>query len=184
MTTPEPLYQDLNPEQHAELHVIDEARIARQERRTEALTLRAAGFTYSEIAQKLGVSHHTAYKDVEIAVRESMRETAQEMAAKQQALILKMISVNWQGFLEGDPVATKHVHQAMEHQAKLFGLHAPARVRVAVTDEDFSVTMARMMVEIGLRPPPELAAALPAAEQPVDPPEEPVDAKTVDDWVN
>jgi hypothetical protein len=166
------------------LEALNDDRVRRQERRNEVLTLRAAGFTWRHISERTGVTVTTVQRDYEIAVRDSVRDTAQELAARQQAIITKTIHVNWAGFLQGEPAATKHVYQALERQARLFGLDAPARVRVAVTDEDFSVTMARMMVEIGLRPPPELAAALPAAEKPADLPEEPVDAETVDDWVN
>lgn len=108
------------------------------ERRYKALTLRNGGATYKQIADRTGVSMQMARKDVQAALREFVRAPAEEMIAQQRAILHDLRRAHYPRALSGDPDSTKAVMACLEHEAKLFGLHAPARVNLGITDTEFA----------------------------------------------
>lgn len=130
------------------------------ERRMRALTLRNAGATYQRIADQLGVTIPTARKDVRLALREVISETAEDMLARQRSVLMDIQRSNYAAALQGDREAQTMVIRCLEHEAKLFGLYAPARVAVGVSDTEFAEQAADLITSLGLEPPKELARAV------------------------
>ena len=140
----------------ASAHVAeDEIRIERQLR---ALTLRNAGATYRQIAEKTGVSTATARKDVSSALRDVVSETAEDLIARQRAILLDLTRANYAAAASGDIDAARLLIAVMEREARLFGLDAPTRVSVGVSDVEFAERTASLIQSLGLQPPKELAA--------------------------
>lgn len=142
------------------------------ERRMRALTMRNAGATYAKIAEQLGVSTLTVRKDVRLALREVIAETAEDMVARQRAVLLDMTRANYPAALQGDLGAQNAIVRCLEHEAKLFGLYAPTRVAVGVSDTEFASQAAELITALGLEPPAELARVLPGPEV--------IDAETIE----
>jgi hypothetical protein len=130
------------------------------ERRMRALTLRNAGATYQRIADQLGVTVPTARKDVRLALREVINETAEDMLARQRSVLMDIQRSNYAAALQGDREAQTMVIRCLEHEAKLFGLYAPTRVAVGVSDTEFAEQAADLISSLGLEPPQELARAV------------------------
>lgn len=144
---------------------IAEMEIAAAERRVAAIRLRNAGASVAQVADKLGISRQQAQDDIATGLREILRSPAENLIANQQAIVRDVIRAMYAGMAAGDPKASAQVMKALEHQSKLFGLFAPVRVAVTLSDEDFAATAARLMREIGegQAGPPVLEAA-PASE--------------------
>ena len=140
---------------NADLLAEDEIRIERQLR---ALTLRNAGATYRQIAEKTGVSTATARKDVSSALRDVVSETAEDLIARQRAILLDLTRANYAAAASGDIDAARLLIAVMEREARLFGLDAPTRVNVGVSDVEFAERTASLIQSLGLQPPKELAA--------------------------
>lgn len=129
------------------------------ERRMRALTMRNAGATYAKIAEQFGVSTLTVRKDVRLALREVISETAEDMVARQRGILLDMTRANYPAALQGDLGAQSAIVKCLEHEAKLFGLYAPTRVSVGVSDTEFAAQAAELIAALGLEPPRELITA-------------------------
>lgn len=129
------------------------------ERRMRALTMRNAGATYAKIAEQLGVSTVIVRKDVRLALREVVSETAEDMVARQRAILLDVTRANYPAALQGDLGAQSAIVKCLEHEAKLFGLYAPTKVAVGVSDTEFASQAAELISALGLEPPRELIAA-------------------------
>ena len=121
-----------------------------------ALTMRNAGATYAKIAEQFGVSTLTVRKDVRLALREVISETAEDMVARQRGILLDMTRANYPAALSGDLGAQSAIVKCLEHEAKLFGLYAPTRVNVGVSDTEFAAQAAELIAALGLEPPREL----------------------------
>lgn len=126
------------------------------ERRMRALTMRNAGATYAKIAEQFGVTTVTIRKDVRLALREVVSETAEDMVSRQRAILLDMTRANYPAALQGDLGAQSAIVKCLEHEAKLFGLYAPTRVAVGVSDTEFASQAAELIEALGLEPPREL----------------------------
>lgn len=126
------------------------------ERRIRALTLRNAGATYQRIASQLNISIPTARKDVRYALREVINETSEDMLARQRSVLLDIQRINYPAALRGDRDAQNMIIKALEHEARLFGLYAPTRVAVGVSDTEFAEQAAELIESLGLQPPTEL----------------------------
>lgn len=124
-----------------------------------ALTMRNAGATYAKIAEQFGVTTVTIRKDVRLALREVVSETAEDMVSRQRAILLDMTRANYPAALQGDLGAQSAIVKCLEHEAKLFGLYAPTRVAVGVSDTEFASQAAELIAALGLEPPRELVRA-------------------------
>ncbi len=154
-------YDPFDPEDHD----FDPKVIAAQhraERRVTAIRMRHVGATYQAIAEQLGVSVPTAVRDVQAGLKEIMKEPAEEMIANQRVAIRDMRKALYVAMLGGDKDAISSMLKALDHEAKLFGLYAPARVNVGVNDEEFALTAVKLMREIGITPPAQLQAKVTA----------------------
>jgi hypothetical protein len=129
----------------------------RIERQVRALTLRNAGATFRQIADKTGVSPTQARKDVEVALREVVAESAESMIARQRAVLHDIVRANYAAAASGDIDAARVILSTLEREAKLFGLDAPTRVSVGVSDVEFAERTASLIESLGLSPPRELA---------------------------
>jgi hypothetical protein len=139
------------------------------ERRMRALTLRNAGLTYAKIGDQQGTNAAAARNDVRMALREVINETAEDMLARQRSVLADLQRAHYPAALQGDRDATSAVLRCLEHEAKLFGLYAPARVSVGVTDTEFATQAVELITALGLQPMPELTRALtPAIEAELD----------------
>jgi hypothetical protein len=143
------------------------------ERRIRSLTLRNAGATYNQIAEKTGVSLPTARKDVAAALREIVAETAEDMIARQRAVLFDIQRANYAAAASGDIDAARIILATLEREARLFGLDAPTRVNVGVSDVEFAEKTALLITSLGLTPPKAILAALGEREV--------VDAELLDD---
>lgn len=130
------------------------------ERRIRSLTLRNAGATYNQIAEKTGVSLPTARKDVAAALREIVAETAEDMIARQRAVLFDIQRANYAAAASGDIDAARIILSTLEREARLFGLDAPTRVNVGVSDVEFAEKTALLITSLGLTPPKAILAAL------------------------
>lgn len=129
------------------------------ERRMRALTLRNAGMTYQAIADKLGVSSGLVRRDIRMALREVVSETAEDMLARQRGILFDLQRQAYPAALNGDRDAQAMILKTLDHEAKLFGLYAPTRVAVGVSDTEFAEQAAELISSLGLEPPKELRRA-------------------------
>jgi hypothetical protein len=127
------------------------------ERRMRALTLRNAGATFRQIGEKTGVSAVVARRDVSLALREVIAESAEDMIARQRSILFDIQRANYSAAASGDIDAAKVILSTLEREARLFGLDAPTRVNVGVSDVEFAEKTASLIQSLGLQPPRELA---------------------------
>lgn len=171
------------------------AEARRMQRRERAIRLRLAGATYEQIAQQLGVSPDTVARDITAGLRDTLRDGAEQMLAEQKAMTGALKERLFAAGMQGDQDAIDRLIKLMRHEAQLFGLNAPARVRVeAQVTEDPGQLAAKLMLKHGLTPPAALDPGARAVDGPplttgpaVDAgvPPEVIDADTEpdDDWV-
>lgn len=134
----------------------DQEEIKRAERRAASIRMRNAGASLGDISKKMGVSYRTTQRDIEQGLKELLREPAEEMIANQRAILRDMRRALYVSMMGGDKDAISSMMKTLDHEARLFGLYAPARVNVGVSDEEFALTAAKLMSEIGVTPPPKL----------------------------
>lgn len=148
-----------------------ELEISRSEQAVAAIRMRNAGASIVQVSEKLGVTVREASDLVAMGLRAILREPAENLIANQQAIVRDVVRAMYAPMAAGDPQASRQIIMALDHQAKLFGLYAPTRVHVGITDEDFALTATRLMKSIGVTPPQQAIEASPV-----------IDAET-DDWV-
>jgi hypothetical protein len=103
-------------------------------RRQKALDLRIAGASYRQIGQQLGVSHVTAYHDVDAALEELaalQRGKAEKLREIELDRCEKMTLGLWPKVRQGDEKAVRALVSVMDRRAKLLGLDQPSRVEHA-----------------------------------------------------
>ena len=128
----------------------------RNERAAKALTMRNAGATYTRIAEQLNISEQMARNDVSRAIKEWVKVPAGEMVNRQRAILLDITRVEMPAAL--DPSSPRHyeaqskILQVLEHEAKLFGLYAPAKVSLGITEQEFAAQAAELLKITGPGP--------------------------------
>lgn len=132
------------------------AELAVDERRGKVLKLRNGGMSFQRIADELGMTVGQVTSDIKRGLRSVMREQAAEIAANQIVITRNLVAALYPNALRGDVSSVRAITDLLGHQARVLGLYAPARVDVAVSDEDFAATTAKMLREIGIAPPKEL----------------------------
>jgi len=135
------------------------------DRRVKALTLRNAGATYARIAVELGITETVAKSDVKAAIKEVVQLPVDQMVDRQRAVLLDLTRVNYHAALSGDREAATVILRCLEHEAKLYGLYAPARVSVGISESEFGRQAAELLRKVGSEPLRELAG-LPATPGP------------------
>jgi len=157
-------------------------------RAQRCLEMKLEGHTWMVVADALGYADESGARK---ATERLLDRTGSELASEYRSLELGRLdalhAAYWTAAVSGDAKAAEIVLKVTAQRVKLLGLAVPEKVIVAQanvgSDEDFSTTMVRMMLEIGVQPPPELAATLPAGEIPARLLDEPADTQ-IDDWVN
>ena len=144
----------------------------------KALTMRNAGATFPRIADQLGVSERQARNDVRKAIAEVVQLPVDQMVERQRAILLDITRVNYPAAMSGDRDAQAVLLRVLEHEAKLYGLYAPARVNVGISESEFAAQAAELLAALGTEPLRELAGE-PLDVEVLDPTEDPPS-----DWSN
>jgi hypothetical protein len=113
------------------------------DRREKAVSLRAAGFSFSKIGKALGVSKQAAYKMVMKEVRASRLETAEKATELRHVAHLRIETVInrlWLKAMPNDPKEPLDL-QAIDRMIRLFVFHArlmgyeePQRLQVDINE--------------------------------------------------
>jgi hypothetical protein len=108
-----------------------ERRLSAHDRRLEVLRLRKAGKDFREIAAEVGYAGPSgAYQAFETAMRETLREPADQVRALELERLDAMLRAVWPSALEGEVRSIDTVLRLMDRRARYLGLDAPARVDV------------------------------------------------------
>lgn len=134
------------------------------ERRMKALTMRNAGATFARIAEQLGVSEPQVRKDIRIAIRDIVQIPVDQMVDRQRSILLDITRVNYPAAMSGDREAQAMLLRVLEHEAKLYGLYAPTRVNVGISETEFAAQAAELLAALGTEPLRELAGQPPPIE--------------------
>ena len=106
-------------------------RLAARERQIRALELRREGKSFPQIARELGYrSVAGAYDSVMGALRETVREPAEQVRALELERIDLMFAAVWPTALEGHIAAQQQVLRLMDRRARYLGLDQPLKVDV------------------------------------------------------
>jgi hypothetical protein len=143
---------------HQPKTVHDADHIARSERRAKVIRMVNAGVPYSKIAESLGISPQTVARDVNMGLQEMLAEPVTDLIARQSTIIRDLRRANYGLAMQGDKDAAATILKSLDHEAKLFGLYAPARVAVGVDSTNFAADVAKLMEAVGIDPPEDLAA--------------------------
>ena len=109
----------------------------------QALELRKSGLTYYKIAQQLEVSVPTVQRDIETALSEITRESAEQLLVLEAERIDALFHICWEHATDGDMVAMDKAIKLIDRRMHLFGLDTQKHdVSVEVLDaidENFSI---------------------------------------------
>lgn len=109
-------------------------------RRSLALTARAAGASYRQIAEQLQVSVGTAHEDVVAelqVVSEASRQTAAELRDLELSRIDRIIGALDAKVAEGDATACRVVLKASDQRSRILGLYREAKDHQVDQAEDY-----------------------------------------------
>jgi len=113
---------------------INDARVKREEsRRSEALSLRMAGLTYSQIAERLEISETAASELIGRTLEHGNAPEVDELRALENARLDRSQASIWSRVLEGDTQAIDAFLRISQRRARLNGMDAPVRVDLSVS---------------------------------------------------
>jgi transposase len=111
---------------------LGDARRARQRaRRAEALSLKLAGVSTAQIAERMGIQPDTVRKLINRTLQTAENRAAEEMRKLENARLDKAQAAIWASVLAGDYRAVMVFLQISQRRAKLNGLDAPASVVIS-----------------------------------------------------
>jgi transposase len=111
---------------------LGDARRARQRaRRVEALSLKLAGVSTAQIAQRMGTKPDTVRHLINRTLRTAENRAAEEMRALENARLDRAQAAIWSNVLAGDYRAVMVFLQISQRRAKLNGLDSPPSVVVS-----------------------------------------------------
>lgn len=102
-------------------------------RQMSALELRASGYSFRAIGEKLGISHEQARKDVDGELKSLSDANEDKRAEMRQLDLIRLdkITKSLDHWVEaGSPQAVMAYLKAMERRAKLLGLDAPVKQEI------------------------------------------------------
>jgi DNA-binding CsgD family transcriptional regulator len=102
-------------------------------RRVEALTLRLAGLSYEQIAERLHISREGAQDMVNRSLARAENLAAEEMRELEGSRLDRAQAAIWTQVLEGDVKAVQAFLQISARRARLFGLDAPTKLNISVS---------------------------------------------------
>ena len=104
------------------------AKLASHERKLQALELRKAGASFQAIADRLGYrSASGAYAAVKAALRDTLREPAQELRELELARLDSALLAIWRRVQDGDDKAIDRLLGIMKRRSELLGLDRKPR---------------------------------------------------------
>lgn len=127
-------------------------RIRAVEKQRQALELRMAGRTYTEIAKTLHYANHAgAIAAVKTALQKTLQPTGDEFRALTLERLTKILQVHWPAMLQHDEKASILALRTIKDIRELLGLDAPQKldIRMAVTElaEQYGLSPEEMMRE-------------------------------------
>ncbi len=109
--------------------------IAAHARQLRALELRLAGVTYEQIAEQLGYAGRSgAFKAVNTALKETLREPAEELRTLSAERLDRATLAIWRAVSAGDLQAIDRLLRIEARRARLLGLDAPSRQELSGPD--------------------------------------------------
>src|SRR5215203_3816938 len=111
---------------------LGDARRARQrDRRVEALSLKLAGVSTAQIAQRMGIKPDTVRHLINRTLQTAENRAAEEMREMENARLDRAQAAIWSQVLTGDYRAVTVFLQISQRRARLNGLDAPAPVVIS-----------------------------------------------------
>ncbi len=110
-----------------------EARKQDSIRRVEALSLRLAGLSYAQIAERLDTTKAAAEDMVTRTLSRVENRAADEMRELEGSRLDRAQAAIWTKVLDGDLRAVATFLRLSERRAVLFGLNAPTKISLNVT---------------------------------------------------
>lgn len=107
--------------------------VAKVDRTVTALALRREGMSYEAIAQRLGISQPTAWRDVSDALKALQQEPAEDLRKIEVQRLDDLLLALWPKAKKGHPASVDRVIRIMERRARLLGLDAPTSITADVT---------------------------------------------------
>jgi hypothetical protein len=105
------------------------------QREKQALELRRARATYTDIATQLGyASASGAYEAVHRAIRRHSQGSVEEYRREELDMLDRLHRGHWADAVKGDDKAARVILAIAERRAKLLGLDAAIAVKTTVTD--------------------------------------------------
>lgn len=158
-------------------------RLAKAERRVEALNMKIVGHDYRVIAETLGVNVKTAYMDVQEALvylAKHERVLAERVRELELARLDALGTQVWPGVERGDPFAVQAYLKIMDQRARMLGLYAPERHEIddhrrphsGMSDEELSRRIGDLQARIArskLSPSPVALLAASTEPEPIEP---------------
>lgn len=104
-----------------------------QAKRLEAVTLRLAGLTYEQIADRMDISPSWAMQLVELTLTSSINRQVSQMRSLENQRLDRAQAAIWPKVLEGNMHAVDVFLRLSGRRAKMNGLDAPTAISVSVT---------------------------------------------------
>lgn len=137
------------------------------ERRAKVLTMRNAGATFSQIAERVNaerielgldpLSATTFRKDHQCALRDVAAASREDIIAEHRSILLDLRRAHYSAALNGDIDSSRIILSTIEREARMFGVDAPTQVALGVSEIDFAERMYAAIVAMGLEPPKEIS---------------------------
>lgn len=105
---------------------------AEKTRRVEALTLRLAGLSYDQIADRMHLDPNRVEQLVTMTLRRAENRAAEAQRALENERLDRAQSAIWTGVLQGDHKSISLFLQISAARRQLNGLNAPTRMEVSV----------------------------------------------------
>lgn len=147
--------QDIDIPSDAELVELERAsRVSSAEiqRRIKIQRLRVAGMSTVAIADRMQMRAYEVEQELRRAVQDANSASIDEMVGTQNSILTDLLRVNYPLALQGDGPATDRVLRLLARQSQLYGLDAPNRVHIGVSDRDFNAVATRLVEQIAAAP--------------------------------
>lgn len=106
-------------------------RTRQRARRVEALSLKRAGVSTTQIAQRMGIKPDTVRHLINRTLATAENRAAEEMRELENARLDRAQAVIWSNVLAGDYRAVMVFLQISQRRAKLNGLDSPASIVIS-----------------------------------------------------
>ncbi|GGZ01052.1 hypothetical protein GCM10010385_58240 [Streptomyces geysiriensis] len=114
----------------------------------EAYELSLAGYSYRQIAEKMGVSLGTVQRRLDLYIKERVHPKADEYRARQIDRAQIYIRSLWSQVLAGDPKSIAQAIRTEERIAKLLGLDSATAFKVEIEKTDDALEFNKMLDQI------------------------------------